>query len=120
MEFARHQIIVPNSLPIPAVIPRAKAPQNVTRNVARRMFAPPAFAPTAPSRARKPRDAADTTGTSILMGATMTISNGIAAPTENITADVTAACTGRAVVISEITTARPVQRSEEHTSELQS
>lgn len=99
---AKLQTIVPNSLPIPAVIPRANAPQNVTRNVVRRMFATPAFAPIAPSKARKPNEAADTVGTSTFTGETTTISNGIAAPTENITADVSAACTGRAVVISEI------------------
>ena len=80
----------------------ANAPQNVTRAVARRMFAPPVLAPIAPRRARKPKDAVDTMGTSALAGDTTTISKGIAAPTENITADVSAACTGRAVVISEI------------------
>ena len=83
-------------------MPRANAPQKVTRNVARKMFAPPAFAPIAPNKARKPNDAADTIGTSTFVGETTTISNGMAAPTENITADVSAACTGRAVVISEI------------------
>src|SRR6185312_11091568 len=93
------QRIVPKSLPIPAVTPSASAPQNVTRIVARSIFAPPAFAPIAPSRAKKPNDAAETIGTSKLAGETTTISNGIAAPTENITAEVSAACTGRAVVI---------------------
>ena len=99
---AKLQTIVPNSLPIPAVIPSAIAPQNVTRKVARRMLEPPAFPPIAPSKARKPNDAADTVGTSTFTGETTTISNGIAAPTENITAAGSAACTGRAVVISEI------------------
>ena len=35
-------------------------------------------------------------------GETTTISKGMAAPTENMMADVSAACTGRALVISEI------------------
>jgi hypothetical protein len=56
------QTIVPNSLPIPAVMPSAKAPQNVTRSVARRILAPTALAPMAPSSARNPSDAADTIG----------------------------------------------------------
>jgi hypothetical protein len=54
------------------------------------------------SPSRKPRDAIDMTGTSILGGDTKTISNGMAAPMENVAADVNAACTGRAVVISEM------------------
>src|SRR6476620_4039182 len=66
----RPQTTVPNSLPMPAVIPSANAPQNVTRAVARRMFAPPARAPIAPSSARKPSDAPDTTGTSAFVGDT--------------------------------------------------
>ena len=99
---ANLQTTVPNNLPIPAVRAIANAPQNVTRAVARRTFAPPALAPTAPRRARKPKDAADTMGTSAAAGETTTMSKGIAAPTENVAADVRAACTGRAVVISEI------------------
>src|SRR5665213_924389 len=95
-------ITVPNNLPIPAVRAIARAPQNVTRAVARRMFAPPAFAPIAPRTARKPKDAANTIGTSAPGGDITTISKGIAAPTENDAAEVSAACTGRAVVISEI------------------
>ena len=100
--WSNHQTTVPNNFPIPAVRAIANAPQKVTRAVARRMFAPPAFAPIAPKRERNPKDAAETIGTSALAGDTTTMSNGMAAPTENITADVSAACTGRAVVISEI------------------
>ena len=37
-------------------------PENITRAVPRRTFAPPALAPIAPRKARKPRDAADTMG----------------------------------------------------------
>ena len=96
------QTTVPKSFPMPAVSAIAKAPQNVTRAVARNTFAPPVFAPIAPSRARKPRDAADTMGTSAPAGDTTTMSKGMAAPTENVTADVSAACTGRALVIFEI------------------
>src|SRR6478736_6459568 len=87
---------------MPAVSARANAPQNVTRMVARRMLAPPAFAPIAPKTARKANDAADTTGTNALPGDITTISNGIVAPTENIAADVSAAWIGRAAVTSEI------------------
>ena len=64
--------------------------QNVTRAVARRTFAPPALAPIAPRRARKPKDATDTTGTSALAGDMTTMSKGMAAPTENVAADVRA------------------------------
>lgn len=99
---SHYQTTVPNNFPIPAVIAIANAPQKVTRAVARRMCAPPAFAPIAPRSARKPNDAAETMGTSAPAGDTTTMSKGMAAPTENITADVNAACTGRAVVISEI------------------
>src|SRR4029079_3389902 len=81
-------ITVPKSFPIPAVRAIARAPQNVTRAVARRAFAPPALAPIRPRRARKPKDAVDTTGTSTFAGDTTTMSKGIAAPTENVAADV--------------------------------
>src|ERR1700680_2616728 len=96
------QTTVPKNFPIAAVRAIANAPQNVTRAVPRRTFAPPTLAPIAPRRARKHKDAADTMGTSAPAGDTTTMSNGIAAPTENDAADVSAACTGRAVVISEI------------------
>src|ERR1017187_7864635 len=96
------QTTVPNNLPIPAVRAIANAPQNVTRTVARRIFAPPTFAPIAPRRARKPKDAVNTIGTSAPVGDTTTISKGIAAPTVNDAAEASAACTGRAVVVFEI------------------
>src|SRR5665811_2241432 len=92
------QITVPKTFPMPAVRAIAKAPQNVTRTVARRTLAPPARAPIAPRTARKARDAADTMGTRALAGDTTTMSNGMTAPTENEAAEVSAACTGRAVV----------------------
>lgn len=86
-----NQTTVPNNLPITAVVARASAPQNVTRIVACSMFAPPAFAPTAPKSARKPKDAAETTGTKALAGAITTMSKGMAAPIENMAADASAA-----------------------------
>src|SRR5665647_1028261 len=72
------QITVPNIFPMPAVSAIAKAPQNVTRTVARRTLAPPARAPIAPRTARKPKDAADTSGTSAPAGDTTTMSRGMA------------------------------------------
>jgi hypothetical protein len=41
-------------------------------------------------------------GTNLLAGETSTINRGMAAPTANVAAEVSAAWTGRAVVISEI------------------
>ena len=80
----------------------AAAPQNVTRIVAGNIVAPPDRAPTAPSMARKISDAAETVIIIIDMGVRNVASSGSAAPTENVAADVTAACTGRADTISEI------------------
>ena len=74
--------------------------QALAREVAQQLIAKDALM--AHARARNPKEAADTIGTSALAGEMTTISNGMAAPTENITADVNAACTGRALVISEI------------------
>lgn len=54
----------PTSAPTPAVRPIAKAPQKATRIVGRNIAAPPAFAPKAPSAARKINDVADTVTTS--------------------------------------------------------
>ena len=98
----QRQTTVPNNFPIPAVKAIASAPQDITRTVPHGTSAPPTFAPIAPRTARKPKDAADTMGTSAPAGDTTTMSKGMAAPKENDTADVSAACTGRAVVISEI------------------
>jgi hypothetical protein len=46
------------------------------------------LAPTAPSKAGKPKDAADAIGTRAFAGDTTTMSNGIVAPTENVAAEV--------------------------------
>ena len=86
----------PRSTPLP------KRPRMSLGRWPAEIFAPPAFAPIAPSSARKHKDAIDTTGTSALAGDTITMSKGMAAPTANVAADVSAACTGRAVVVSEI------------------
>lgn len=49
---ATFHTLVPTRLPIAAVGPIAKAPQKTTRATGRRSLAPPALAPTIPSRAR--------------------------------------------------------------------
>ena len=56
------QVTVPKMAPIPAVTPIASAPQNVTRMVGFRMFAPPALAPIMPSRARNTKEPTETVG----------------------------------------------------------
>ena len=86
-DFRRHQMTVPNNFPIPAVRAIASAPQNVTRAVARIMFAPPALAPIAPNKAKKAKDAADTRRTSMLGGDMTTMSRGMAALTEKLAAE---------------------------------
>src|SRR6516164_4646358 len=53
---------VPKMAPIPAVTPIASAPQNVTRMVGFRMFAPPALAPIMPSKARNTKEPTETVG----------------------------------------------------------
>src|SRR3546814_16627905 len=75
------QIAAPTKCPIPAVAAIASAPQKVTRADARQTEAPPAIAPTAPSKARKRRDAPASIGTSSRIGATKTISHGKEAQT---------------------------------------
>lgn len=80
----------------------ARAPQKITRIMGLITSAPPAFAPTIPSSTRKISDPAATTGSSRTVGAKTRSTNGAAAPTENVAADASAACTGRAVVACEI------------------
>src|SRR3546814_14395930 len=65
-----------------------RSPQKVTRADARQTEAPPAIAPTAPSKARKRSDAPASIGTSSRIGATKTISNGKAAQQVNVAAEV--------------------------------
>src|ERR1017187_1097847 len=86
---------VPTNFPIAAVRATATAPPDVTRTVARKILAPPPFAPIAPRRARKAKDAANTIGTRTLVGDTKTMSKGMAAPMETDAAEGSGACTGR-------------------------
>ena len=98
----RLQTTLPKIAPIPAVSPIANAPQNVTRTVGFSKPAPPAFAPIAPSRARNSSDPTETTGIRTFDGEPRTSRSGAAAPTEKVAADANAACTGRAVLVSEM------------------
>src|SRR3546814_3662565 len=61
------QIAAPTKCPIPAVAAIASAPQKVTRADARQTEAPPAIAPTAPSKARKRRSEEHTSELQSLM-----------------------------------------------------
>ena len=78
---------VPTSAPMLAVRAIASAPQKVTRIDARRTFAPPALAPTAPSKAKNSNDAIDTIGDNSDTGETTARSNGNAAPIAKVMAD---------------------------------
>ena len=98
----RRHTAAPKIAPTPAVKAMASAPQNVTRTVARPTSAPRAFAPTAPNSARNRSDASETATTRKGAGVMNTISKGSAAPIANVAAEVNAAWTGRAVVISEM------------------
>jgi hypothetical protein len=91
---------VPNSFPTPAVSTIASAPQNTTRSVALNTGAPPACADIAPSAVRTMSEVPPTMGTTNDAGDTSAASNGNAAPAEKVSADVNAACTGLALVIS--------------------
>ena len=82
---------------MPAVSAMAKAPQKTTRAAARQTFAPPAWAPTAPSTASVTSEAVVTMGMIMPAGETTTASSGRAAPTEKVAAEVSAAWIGRAV-----------------------
>jgi hypothetical protein len=77
---------------MPAVSAMAKAPQKTTRAAARQTFAPPAWAPTAPSTASVTSEAVVTMGMIMPAGEMMTASSGMAAPEANVAADVRAAC----------------------------
>lgn len=93
---------MPKILPTPAVSASANAPQKVTRTAARKTPAPPAFAPMAPSSAKHPREAAETMGMIASRGAIPTTRSGSAAPAAKVTAEVKAACTGRALAFHSI------------------
>ena len=85
-----------------AVAAIANVPQNVTRPAARPIGAPPARAPTAPSRARKTSDKAATTHMRALSGEIAAAARGRAAPAMNVAAEARAAWVGLAVVTSEM------------------
>src|SRR5271168_883418 len=94
---------LPTNAPIPAVTAIASAPQNVTRKVGLTIDdAPPAKAPIAPSAAKNINEAEGTTASSADSGANTAASVGAAAPIEKVMAEVRAATTGRASVVSEI------------------
>src|SRR5205814_6796962 len=92
---------VPNNAPTAAVIPMASAPQNTTRVAPINVRAPPARAARAPSNPRNAREELATMGTSLAGGVRTTITSGKDAPIAKVAADVSAACTGRAVKAAE-------------------
>ena len=98
----RRQTRAPNSVPIPAVMAIASAPQKATRIAALSNGAPPAFAPTAPKTARETRDTIPITGPTLPIGVRRAVKNGTAAPTAKDAADANAAWTGRAAVVSDM------------------
>ena len=67
-----------------------------------RVAAPPVLAPRKPRMARKRSDPAATIGMRRLDGASSTRASGVAAPTENVAAEVSAAWIGLAVVTSDL------------------
>ena len=91
---------MPTRAPIPAVTAIARAPQKVTRIIGLKIAAPPVLAPSKPSKARNTSDPAETIGIRRFDGDRSTRARGAAAPMEKLAADVRAACTGLAEVIS--------------------
>ena len=79
----------------------ASAPQKVTRTAATARGAPPARAPSPPSSARKTSELPATSGTRSAVAETAATITGSAAPTAKVAAEASAACSGRAVWISE-------------------
>ncbi len=96
------QKVAPNKAPTPAVSAIARAPQNVTRAAARNTGEPPARAAKEPNSARKHNELPETIQTSAEVGTKTTIRSGMAAPTANVAAEASAACTGRALRVSEM------------------
>src|SRR3546814_8702477 len=89
------QTVAPKRLPTPAVNAIARAPQKVTRMIDRMTGAPPAFAPSAPSRTRHRSETATTSGINCCAEAAVTTASGMIAPALNVAADVNAACRGQ-------------------------
>src|SRR5512143_4030211 len=96
------QATTPNNAPTPAVKAIAKAPQKVTRAAAVITEAPPARAAREPNSARNRSELPETAHMSADSGTNRTIKRGRTAPTEKVTADANAACTGRAVDVADI------------------
>ena len=90
------------SEPTPAVAAIASAPQKVTRPAPASTPAPPTRAAMAPSRARKTSEVAGTQAMSVAGGASAVTPSGSAAPTVKLAAEASAACTGRALMVSEM------------------
>lgn len=80
-----------NNVPTPAVIAIASAPQNPTRHAPAKTPAPPAWAATAPSRARNARDVPEIHAIAPLPGANAATANGRSAPTAKLAAEAKAA-----------------------------
>ena len=91
----------PTRRPMAAVEPIAMAPQKVTRNIGLHMPPPPVRAPIAPRIASATSEPADTNHEIRVDGEAKTIIKGMAAPTAKVTADVNAACTGRATICAD-------------------
>ena len=90
------QTTAPNSRPTVAVTSMANTPQTATRAAPTSAGAPPARAAIAPSDRRQSSETAETAGNSAVAGATMVVSTGTPAPTANVAAEASAACSGRA------------------------
>jgi hypothetical protein len=69
----------------------ASAPQNATRIAPDTTPAPPARAASAPNSARKNSDVPDTKIDKLVIGASVVVTSGIAAPTAKLPADASAA-----------------------------
>src|SRR3546814_11374189 len=76
------QTVAPNRLPTPAVNAIARAPQKVTRMIDRMTGAPPAFAPSAPSRTRHRSETATTSGINCCAEAAINTASGMNRPEE--------------------------------------
>ena len=94
------QRIAPNRAPTPAVNAIAIAPQKVTRPIEGHTGDPPARAARKPSSARISRELPDTVRTRADTGSRKTSRSGRAATTTKDPAEASAACIGRALIVS--------------------
>lgn len=88
---AEHQTAAPKSLPTPAVIAIASAPQKVTRQAPSRTPAPPTRADKPPNAARKAIDVTETQRIRPWPGINAVTAKGSAAPIAKLAADANAA-----------------------------